>query len=178
MPEQNKRIAEAKRVADKVALLQAAGAQACHLHRGSPCATAVWGSGVTGLADSKLHGLRVAALKSEGRLAAGTCLALKLRVMPRAVTRDPLIVHSVEVAKTWATGVTDGLLHLKAIEVVHANAVQLLGVRAPWTRCTDPAQAAVLCFARAGCQLVQPTQLLDHRSRQIYLQFFFARRGR
>ena len=53
------------------------------------------------------------------------------------------MVHSVEAAKTWATGVTDGMLHQRAIEVVHANALRLLDVRGPLTQCTDPAQAAV-----------------------------------
>ena len=75
--EQDKRLQKAALVAAKVQQLRRAGAQVCHIQRGSPTATAVWSSAVTGLSDVKLHGLRVAALRAEGRMSTGSSVGLR-----------------------------------------------------------------------------------------------------
>eukprot|EP00959_Pyramimonas_sp_CCMP1952_P263984 5520337-Pyramimonas_sp.AAC.1 len=87
--------------------------------------------------------------------------------MPRAVVRDPFVVNAAEVAKAWPIGVRGGLLQQEILRVVRADAAQLLDVDRPWNRRTDPGQAAVLRFARTGCQLVRRNLLLDHRQREI-----------
>eukprot|EP00959_Pyramimonas_sp_CCMP1952_P174940 3655725-Pyramimonas_sp.AAC.1 len=66
VPEQDKRLARAKRAASMIELLQAAGAKTCHIFRGAPCAAACWGPAVIVIADGKLNGLRVHALRAEG----------------------------------------------------------------------------------------------------------------
>ena len=131
VPEQDKRLARTSRAAAKIELLQSAGAKTCHLHRGSPCATAVWGSAVAGIADGKLNGLRVHALRSEGRLAAGTCLAFRVRTMQRAIFRGPSVVNAAEVTKAWAIGVRGGLLQQEVLSTVRADALQLLSLGRP-----------------------------------------------
>ena len=54
--------------------LLTAGAQIASTQRSGPTATALWGSATAGLAPAALHGPRVAAAKSEGKLAAGASL--------------------------------------------------------------------------------------------------------
>ena len=71
------------------------------------------------------------ALRSEGRLAAGTCLAFRVRTLQRAILRGPFVVNAVEVAKAWAVGVRDGLLQQEVLSTVHADALQLLSLGRP-----------------------------------------------
>ena len=92
--------------------------------------------------------------------------------MPRALFRDPFVVNAVEVAKSWAIGVRDGLLQTKVLAAAHRGALGLPGAARPRTRCTDPAQAAVLSLARAGCRLAKHDLLVDYRQRGIDLTFF------
>eukprot|EP00959_Pyramimonas_sp_CCMP1952_P135924 2843655-Pyramimonas_sp.AAC.1 len=65
-----------------------------------------------------------------------------------------------------------GPIQQEVVRVVHADAAQLLDVDKPWNMCTDPGQAAALSLAGAGCQLARHSLLLDHRQREIDLDFF------
>eukprot|EP00959_Pyramimonas_sp_CCMP1952_P463704 9485388-Pyramimonas_sp.AAC.1 len=99
---------------------------------GSPTASAVWGSGVTGIADRKLHGLRVAACRAEGRLPLGASVGLRLRASPRGAFRDPFVVHAVEVVKHWALAAISDLPGQGPMKAVWEEGCRLLEKPKPW----------------------------------------------
>ena len=129
MPEQNKWFAKASSAAAKIELLQFAGAKPCHLHRGLPCAAAVWGPANTGIADGKLHLLQVHALRSESRLAPGAALVSKMRIMLRAMLNHAK--HCAVVAKAWDGAVDDGLVNEGTLTTMRGEDLALLRKGSP-----------------------------------------------
>eukprot|EP00959_Pyramimonas_sp_CCMP1952_P435324 9115647-Pyramimonas_sp.AAC.1 len=97
--EQDKRIAEAKKVSQEHNSSELRARRSARFRRGPPAATAALGSAVAGRSYHKLRGLRVSALRAEGPLPAGTSVGLRLRASPRCFFRGPWVVHAVEVAK-------------------------------------------------------------------------------
>ena len=88
--EQDKMMAKAAKAAGRVQVLRAAGAAtAGHLQRSSPTTTALWGAAVTGIADGKLHQIRIQAGKAEGRLPKGASVYLRLRASKEGGKRGP-----------------------------------------------------------------------------------------
>ena len=97
--EQDARWAKAARAAGRVQVLRAAGAKTSgRLQRSSPTVTALWGSAVTGVADQKLHQLRIQVAKAEGRLPRGAVAYLRVgqQAQPMRVGRkrgSPSVGH-------------------------------------------------------------------------------------
>eukprot|EP00959_Pyramimonas_sp_CCMP1952_P312065 6531591-Pyramimonas_sp.AAC.1 len=121
--------------------------------RGSPTATAVWVSAVTGAADRKLHGLRIAALEAEGRLPQEASVGLRLRATPRGAYRDPFVAHAVEVVKRWALAAGSDLPARGPMKAVWEEGRRFLEKPRPWAQCVDPAQATLLALSRVGVSM-------------------------
>ena len=108
---------------------------------------------MTGISDLKLHGLRLSALRAEGRTPAGTSVGLRLRVSPRGAFRDPWVVHAVEVAKQWALSALAALPGRGPMKACWEAGKDLLGQAKPWAHCVDPGQVVQLCMARIGIRM-------------------------
>ena len=170
--EQDKRFEKARRLAARVHALRSAGAPVEQIFRCSPTATAVWGSAVTGIADLKLNGLRVAALRSEGRLPAGASVGLRLKTMHRGAWRDPLLIHTGGVMHAWTMCLETSLPSEAVLESVLEGSRGILRQKSPWARCHNPAQALLLALARVGGSMCSATRFRGPSGEEVDLRFF------
>ena len=72
---QHARFVESQARAARLQLLRHAWAAVGAVHRAGPSAVGLWGSAIHGVPNGKLKGLRLAALRAEGRLARGASSA-------------------------------------------------------------------------------------------------------
>ena len=90
----------------------------------------------------------------------------------RAKFHGPLVERSVEVAEARSSAVDGGLVGGAFLGAVYRSAGGVLGGRAPRAQRADPARAAILSFARVGCQLARFNVLLDRCGRDVGPPFF------
>eukprot|EP00959_Pyramimonas_sp_CCMP1952_P109747 2295664-Pyramimonas_sp.AAC.1 len=64
------------------------------VHRVGATSTGSWGSAVMGLTAQQLHGLRVSAACSMGRLPRGASVGLRLHSYSGGVRLDPMVLHT------------------------------------------------------------------------------------
>ena len=127
---------------------------------------------MTGIADLKLNGLRVAALRSEGRLPAGASVGLRLKTMHRGAWRDPLLIHTGEVVHAWAMCLETSLPSEAVLESVLEGSRGILRQKSPWARCHNPAQALLLALARVGGSMCSATRFRGPSGEEVDLRFF------
>ena len=96
------------------------------VHRAGPTAAALWGSSVTGLTDSNLHGLRLGSLQAVGRVAKGSSVGLRIAATKAGRRSDPARLHCELVMQQWATTVWEGYPKLQLHEKTLQGARQQL----------------------------------------------------
>eukprot|EP00959_Pyramimonas_sp_CCMP1952_P235038 4911462-Pyramimonas_sp.AAC.1 len=64
--------------------------------------SALWGAAATGIAGSRLQGLRAQAAAAAGRLPRGAFLGLRLHCHSAGCKLDPLVINSMDVIWMWA----------------------------------------------------------------------------
>ena len=156
---------EALQGAARAHILHKAGAAVGNVVRAGPTAKAVWGTAVAGIPDGRMHRLRVAALRSEGRLPAGSTIGLRFRSFPRAAHRDPMIIGTVLIAKQHAYCVWHRLPGQSILRTVGEAAVELPGKRNPWKLCRDPIEAFTLSMRRVGWTVRSYKDVVDDLGR-------------
>ena len=103
---QRTRQADAASRGARLLMLKDAGATRIDFaHRAGPTASALWGTPVAGLAPNALHGIRLGAIRAQGRLPKGASVGLRINSSPAARRFDPAAIHHGDVALQWALSV-------------------------------------------------------------------------
>ena len=84
--------------------------------------SALWGVQLHGLSLPELHRTRVCALKSLGRVAAGTAVGIKLTLLDKHAVADPVALATRCVVQMWAQAVWNGALQEDLMETCLAEA--------------------------------------------------------
>ena len=107
---------------------------------------------MTGVADHKLHQLRIQATKAEGRLPRGAVAYLRVRATRWGARRDPAGLVAKEAARSWAMCAVDPTKALPRAVLAHGwkTAEMLLERQEPSASAVSPADALRLTMARAG----------------------------
>ena len=114
-------------------------------------ASALWGSSVSGVPPSAMHGLRLAAAHCAGRHPKGASLGIRLHSFRLGTIRDPLVAYTGHVMFQWATAVWDGYPKTHILEATMASAIsRAANKRYPWRGAASPADVAYLSLARIG----------------------------
>eukprot|EP00959_Pyramimonas_sp_CCMP1952_P118283 2473274-Pyramimonas_sp.AAC.1 len=79
------------------------------VHRMGPTAVALWGSSVSGIAPTRMAGLRVSAVSSLGRLPRGASAGLRMCTYDLGPKIDPLIVYVGHVIFMWAAAIWEAV---------------------------------------------------------------------
>ena len=127
---------------------------------------------MTGVADHKLHQLRIQVAKAEGRLPRGAVAYLRIRASRWGGQRDPAGLVAAEGARAWAMCAVEPTRALPRVvmESCWRDAERLMMRPRPWAGAVSPADALRLTMARAGItmpsafELQMPTgEVLDMR---------------
>ena len=155
------------RCSARVQVLRNAGCQVGRIQRASPTAMCIWGSAVAGLPDGRLNNMRLRALRAEGKVPPGVTLNLRMRSYRGAAYRDPLVLHSTEVAKQWRRCLWLGIPGVTIQSELTAAASDICERRAPWQSCKNPAEAFVLAMARIGIEVQDALHVRDHKGEAL-----------
>ena len=159
------RFLTAQRRALRLRTLQGGGAAIFQVHRAGPSAVALWGSCVHGLADTRLHQLRIMAAHAEGRLPRGASTALFLGCVKRGWRRDPLVITSADSVKQYGEVLWDGLLSATVLQSLFEDGAKQAAKERPWVSCRDPVAALIISAQRVGWRLTGPTRAVDDLAR-------------
>ena len=116
---------------------------------------------MTGIADGKVHQLRIQATKAQGRLPKGAVAYLRLRVAEDGSAKDPGVIAAAEAARSWGMCAIQPTKALPRtmMEECCAGASGLLEKERPWSAVKDPAGAMRLSMARAGVSMPSAFEL-------------------
>ena len=156
------RLQKAKARGVKLIKLKKAGAKVARVHRAGPTAVALWGNTVNGVPPAQMHRLRLAALRSMGRVAKGTAVGLRMRCFSGGKDLDPLVCYTAQIAKAWALSVWEGQPTAALLDTcLEHSKRKLVGRAAPWSQVTDPVDAFLLSLTRIGWSVTSARFLLD-----------------
>ena len=125
---------------------------------------------MTGLTDSKLHGLRVSALKAGGRLPKGCSLGLRLQASKAARKLDPMRVHEGQVVRRWAEAVWEGYPKAAVLQKCLDGAKRRLArAKCKWGVASDPAVVYLLSLQRIGWTAPSYSRLVTDVGMQLDL---------